>query len=234
MPVSLRSGQRVSYTKISAIRLLLVCCLWLTGGSLAGAVEESGAASEQPQVVIKTNLGDIIFELNPNKAPVTVANFLGLVESGAYDNTIFHRVIEGFMVQAGGYDPDLAEAGEAPPIRNEADNGLKNIRGSVAMARMNEIDSASRQFFINVEDNNHLNHNPKKSCTREDEATAAAARAKGMFRPQRCKNFGYAVFARVIEGMDVVDQIERSKTRSMAGFDDVPVSPVVISSVTRR
>lgn len=186
-----------------------------------------------PQVLIKTNLGDILVELYEQEAPVTVANFLQLVESEAYKDTIFHRVIAGFMIQTGGHYLDLSEAPEVEPIFNEAANGLKNRRGTLAMARQNRIDSASRQFFINVDNNGYLDHHPKKSCTREDEAAVLAAREKGLRKPMRCKSFGYAVFGEVIEGMDVVDLIELSETQSVSGFDDVPVTPVIILSTER-
>jgi len=186
-----------------------------------------------PQVVIRTNLGDIVVELYEQEAPVTVENFLQLVDSEAYKDTIFHRVIAGFMIQAGGHYLDLSEAPEVDNIFNEAANGLKNRRGTLAMARQTEIDSASRQFFINVDDNSYLDHHPKKSCTREDEASVLAAREKGLRKPMRCKSFGYAVFGEVIEGMDVVDLIELSETQSLSGFDDVPVTPVVILSTER-
>ncbi|MBL6690335.1 MAG: peptidylprolyl isomerase [Pseudomonadales bacterium] len=191
------------------------------------------AQAANPQVVISTNLGDIVVELYEQEAPVTVANFLQLVDSEAYKDTIFHRVIAGFMIQAGGHYLDLSEAPEVETIFNEAANGLKNRRGTLAMARQTEIDSASRQFFINVDDNSYLDHDPKKSCTREDEAAVLAAREKGLRKLMRCKSFGYAVFGEVIEGMDVVDLIELIETQSVSGFDDVPVTPVVILSTGR-
>ena len=189
--------------------------------------------AQNPQVVIKTNVGDILVELNQEKAPITVANFLKLVDSDAYKDIIFHRVINGFMVQAGGHYIDLSEAPESEKIFNEAANGLKNKRGTIAMARQDEIDSAGRQFFINVANNSYLDHHPKKSCTREDEASVLAAAERGMFKPLRCKSFGYAVFGEVIEGMDVVDLIELSETHSVSGFENVPVTPVLILSIER-
>jgi cyclophilin family peptidyl-prolyl cis-trans isomerase len=219
MPVNLRSGREVSSFNIK--RLLLVfycsCC-----ANLALAED----------VLISTNLGEIVIELDEEKAPITVAHFLGLVDSGAYNDTIFHRVIPGFMVQGGGYYQDMAEAEESEMIVNEADNGLSNNRGTIAMARMNEIDSASRQFFINVVANKRLNHG-KKSCTRKQEATIAAARARGIHKPTTCKSFGYAVFGKVTSGMDVVDMIEVTETSIVDAYDDVPVIPVVILSIDR-
>lgn len=191
------------------------------------------AQAQNPHVVIKTNVGDIRVLLNQEKAPVTVANFLEHVDAEAYNDVIFHRVIAGFMVQAGGHYIDLSDAPESEKIFNEAANGLKNTRGSIAMARQRQIDSASRQFFINVDDNRNLDHDPKKSCTREDEASVRAAAEKGLRKPMRCKSYGYAVFGEVVAGMDVVDLIELSETHSVSGFNDVPVTPVVILGIER-
>ncbi len=190
----------------------------------------TGASAEE--VLISTNVGKIVVELNEEKAPITVANFLALVDSGAYKDTIFHRVIPGFMVQGGGHYLDMTEAEESESIINEADNGLLNVRGAIAMARMNEIDSASSQFFINVVANERLDHS-EKSCTRKDETTAAAARARGSYKPITCKSFGYAVFGKVISGMDVVDLIEVIETDTVGEYDDVPVTPIIILSIDR-
>lgn len=186
-----------------------------------------------PHVVIKTNLGDIYVQLNEEDAPATVSNFLDYVDRDGFDNTIFHRVIPDFMIQGGGYYQGLAEAREYDPVINEATNGLKNVRGTIAMARQNEIDSARRNFFINVASNRSLNHHSKKSCTREDEAAVAKAKARGVRKPMKCKSFGYAVFGKVVSGMDVVDLIEVAETQSIASFDDVPVDPIVIMSIDR-
>ena len=207
---------------VPSIKSSLLACFFLCCAIAAPAEE----------VLVSTNLGDIAIQLNEVKAPVTVAHFLGLVDSGAYNNTIFHRVIPGFMVQAGGHYPDMTEALESETVINEADNGLSNDRGTVAMARMTEIDSASRQFFINLASNQSLNHH-KKSCTRNYEATVEAARARGVHKPVTCKSFGYAVFGKVISGMDVVGQIEFTETKAVDGHDDVPVSVVIIHSVRR-
>ena len=189
-------------------------------------------ADEPTQVKITTNLGEIILELNVEKAPVTVANFLGYVDDQSYNNTVFHRVIPGFMVQGGGHYADMSEAAEGDAILNEADNGLHNAPGTIAMARMNQIDSARRQFFINVGINKSLDHS-RKSCTREDEAAVAAARAKGIRKPTTCKSFGYAVFGKVVSGMDSVDAIEMSETGTMGQYGDVPVTPITIMSMDR-
>jgi cyclophilin family peptidyl-prolyl cis-trans isomerase len=155
-----------------------------------------------PRVKLNTSLGEIVLELNPEKAPISVENFLTYVKDGHYDGTIFHRVIATFMVQGGGMTADMKDKKSRGPIQNEAKNGLKNDRGTVAMARTGEIDSATDQFFINVADNDFLNNG--------------------------VRDFGYAVFAKVVEGMEVVDQIRAVKT----GRGDVPVTPVVIESAT--
>ena len=157
-----------------------------------------------PKVVMSTSLGDIVLELYPNKAPITVENFLIYVEGGFYDGTIFHRVIPNFMIQAGGMTPDMARKETRAPIKNEADNGLKNNRGTIAMARTSKVDSATSQFFINVKDNNFLNHGER--------------------------DFGYAVFGKVIKGMDVVDKIAASPT----GRGDVPVETILIKTVRKK
>ena len=190
------------------------------------------ALAENPRVRFATSLGDIIIELNPEKAPVTVDNFLGYVDDGSYEGTVFHRVIPGFMIQGGGHLPDLTEVPERNTIRNEADNGLSNRRGTIAMARMSEIDSAGRQFFINTVNNSRLDHQ-RGSCTREQEAAHQEALARGLRKPMTCKSFGYAVFGRVVEGMDVVDLIEVVDTHTVDQFDDVPETPIVILEVTR-
>jgi cyclophilin family peptidyl-prolyl cis-trans isomerase len=185
-----------------------------------------------PQVLVKTTLGEIVIDLNDERAPITVANFLSYVDAASYDNTIFHRVIPSFMVQGGGFDPNFVEAVEGESIRNEADNGLKNKRGTIAMARMNQTDSADRQFFINVKSNSSLNHS-KRSCTREQEAAVAAALSRGIRKPTSCKSFGYAVFGKVTSGMDIVDLIEEVETHTVGHYNDVPITPIVILSIKR-
>ncbi len=168
----------------------------------------SEKASGNPVVVIKTSVGDITVELLKNKAPKSVENFLAYAESGFYNGTIFHRVIKGFMIQGGGFTPDMNRKSTKPPIQNEANNGLRNVRGSVAMARTSDVNSATSQFFINTVDNTGLDY---KGSTPDA--------------------FGYAVFGKVISGMDVVDKIERTPTGSKGGARDVPLQPVVIESV---
>ena len=156
-------------------------------------------------VKLHTNHGVITLELDAEKAPATVANFLAYVESGHYDNTIFHRVIDGFMIQGGGFEPGMTQKPTGEQIKNEADNGLKNERGTIAMARTQAPHSATAQFFINVADNDFLNH------TKPD-----------------LQGWGYCVFGRVTEGMDVVDAIRKVKTGSSGFHQDVPKEDVVI------
>lgn len=161
------------------------------------------------QVLLKTNKGDITLTLDAVKAPKTVANFLAYVKSGHYDGTIFHRVIDNFMVQGGGMAPGMKQKPTQAEIENEANNGLKNVTGSVAMARTNEPHSASSQFFINTNDNDFLNH------------TAPSA-----------QGWGYAVFGAVSDGMDVVNAIRKVKTGSSGFHQDVPVEDVVIEQAS--
>ena len=156
-------------------------------------------------VLLSTSLGEIKIDLYDKEAPETVSNFLGYVNEGFFDGTIFHRVIAGFMIQGGGFTPDMQQKSTKPPIKNEATNGLKNELGTLAMARTNVVDSATSQFFINVKDNDFLNH-------------------------QGQANFGYCVFGKVVEGLDVVHQIEAVATGRSGMHDDVPVTPVVIQS----
>lgn len=188
--------------------------------------------ADNPRVIIKTSKGDVMVKLYADKAPVTVENFLSYVDKGEYDKIIFHRVIAGFIIQTGRYFMDLSEANEGDTIFNEADNGLKNIRGSLAMARMSEIDSASRQFFINTVDNTNLDHS-EESCNRADEQSRSAALARGLYKPKTCKTFGYAVFGEVISGMEIVEEIELVDTESSDGFDDLPLQPIIIRTIER-
>jgi cyclophilin family peptidyl-prolyl cis-trans isomerase len=160
-----------------------------------------------PVVVLDTNRGRIRVSLDAAKAPISTANFLEYVRSGHYDGVIFHRVIPGFMIQSGGMDVAMHEKASRAPIKNEATNGLKNARGTLAMARTSVVDSASAQFFINLSDNTFLNHTDTSQ-----------------------RGFGYAVFGQVIEGMDVVDDIATVPTGRRGGHDDVPTEPVVIRS----
>ncbi|MCH8257902.1 MAG: peptidylprolyl isomerase [Proteobacteria bacterium] len=190
------------------------------------------STAENPTVIIKTSKGDIGVVLYADESPITVANFLSYVDAGAYDKNIFHRVIAGFMIQTGGYFEDLSSADVGESLYNEADNGLNNVRGTLAMARMNAIDSADRQFFINLVDNVFLDHS-EASCSRQDEKALSEAHSRGLFKPQTCKSFGYAVFGEVISGMEVVDAIEIVDTGSRKSFTDLPLETVFIESIMR-
>lgn len=164
----------------------------------------------KPVVLLETSLGNIKVALDPGKAPISVKNFLDYVKEGHYDGLIFHRVIRDFMIQGGGFTKDMREKRPSrPPIRNEAGKGLRNDRGTIAMARTGVVDSATAQFFINVENNDFLNH--------VDDTP---------------RGFGYAVFGKVIEGMDVVDKIRAVPTGRFSMFQDVPKTPVTIIKAT--
>lgn len=158
-------------------------------------------------VILSTTLGDITLELDETRAPITVKNFLQYVDEGFYDGTIFHRVISDFMVQGGGFTPDMQQKKTREPIKNEADNGLSNEPYTVAMARTQVVDSATAQFFINTADNVFLDHGKR--------------------------DFGYAVFGRVVQGQDIVDRINDVATGVQAGMRDVPNEPVIINKATR-
>ena len=163
-----------------------------------------------PLVLLETTSGDILIELFHDKAPDSVANFLAYVDDGFYENTIFHRVIKGFMIQGGGLDIRMNPKETRDPITNEATNGLKNLRGTVAMARTSEIHSATAQFFINTVDNAFLDHSEET--------------------PQ---GYGYAVFGQVTEGLNVVDKIEKAKTKDTPHYEDVPVDSILITGCSR-
>ena len=178
--------------------LLAACSMAFAAGAMA--------SDKTPHVELDTSAGKVIVELNAEKAPVSTKNFLAYVESGFYDNTIFHRVIPGFMVQGGGFTDAMKQKDTQPPIRNEASNGLQNTRGTLSMARTSNPNSATSQFFINVADNDFLN-------------------------PGR--DSGYAVFGKVTQGMDVVDQIVNKPTTVKAGMRDVPQDNVYIKSAKR-
>ena len=169
------------------------------------AKTEEKAKVEKNMVKLQTSMGDIVIELNEQAAPVTVKNFLGYVEEGFYDETIFHRVIPDFMIQGGGFTAQMEKKQTRQPIINEASNGLKNDRGTIAMARTSNPNSATAQFFINHKNNDFLNYVDNS-------------------------NPGYAVFGKTIEGMDIVDKIASVQTTTRAGMKDVPVEPVAIKS----
>lgn len=164
-------------------------------------------AAGAPQVLLKTNMGDIVLELNQEKAPVSTENFLQYVKSGQYNGTIFHRVISSFMIQGGGFTPNMQEKPTRAPIKNEAKNGLRNDAYTIAMARTQAPQSATAQFFINTRDNAFLNYPGQDG-------------------------WGYAVFGKVVKGTEVVDKIKQVRTGNAGPYSDVPVQPVIIESAT--
>ena len=182
--------------------------LTLVVAMLAAAFTTS--AADNPRVILETSKGKIVLELYADKAPQTVKNFIAYVDAQFYNNTVFHRVIPSFMIQGGGFTADMQQKSTRPPIRNEADNGLRNLRSTVAMARTPDPHSATAQFFINTVDNKALNHRDKSP-----------------------RGWGYAVFGRVVEGMEVVDRISGVKTGTRGRFQDVPLEPVVILRADR-
>ncbi|MEK9803980.1 MAG: peptidylprolyl isomerase [Curvibacter sp.] len=194
----------MNLTLVSGLRRSLL--LAATALLAVSAVPAQGAA---PRVKLATSAGDIVLELQPAKAPRTVENFLAYVKKGHYNGTIFHRVIPGFMVQGGGFDKVMNQKPTEKPIENEATNGLKNERYTIAMARTSHPHSASAQFFINVNDNTFLNHTAPTS-----------------------QGWGYAVFGRVVEGQDVVDKIAAVPTSTQGMHQNVPLTPVTINAAT--
>jgi cyclophilin family peptidyl-prolyl cis-trans isomerase len=201
--------------------LLMLAAITLMAGlasceTPAEADKEPAAKSEtqaketaNPMVVLKTNHGNIKIELYQKEAPISVENFLSYVKDGFYDGTIVHRVIPGFVIQAGGFTEDMDQKKQKAPIKNEAHNGLLNKRGTLSMARTSAINSGTSHFFINLRDNTNLDH----------KGTAPAT-------------YGYAVFGKVVEGMDVVDGIAKVKTRKVSAYEDVPAEPVIIEEAT--
>jgi peptidyl-prolyl cis-trans isomerase B (cyclophilin B) len=177
---------------------------------LLGLSGQATAAEPNPQVVLQTSKGDIVIELYPEKAPLTVANFLQYVDDGFYDGTLFHRVIDGFMIQGGGFTDAMEQKPTRAPVANEADNGLRNTIGTLAMARTSDPHSATAQFFINVASNSSLD-----------------------FREKTPRAWGYAVFGRVLQGMEVVQAIKEVKTGSRGPFRDVPQESVQILKASR-
>jgi cyclophilin family peptidyl-prolyl cis-trans isomerase len=204
--VSIPRGRMSGCVRLVLVLSGLVTALSLSSGQNPELHPAVPARPEpKPQVLLETNLGDILLELEPEKAPVTVANFLHYVETEHYHGTIFHRVIDNFVIQGGGYNEKMEEQRTRPPIRNESRNQLSNVRGTIAMARRHqETDSATCQFFININDNRMLD-------------------------PQGERD-GYAVFGKVVKGMEVVDRIRAVRTADRNGLNDVPLEPVVIKS----
>lgn len=168
----------------------------------------SAEAADNPRVTVETSMGTMVLELYPEKAPVTVKNFLAYVDAGFYDGIIFHRVIPGFVIQGGGFDVKMEKKSNNPPIKNEADNGLRNLRATLSMARTQDINSATSQFFINLKNNSNLDHSGN--------------------------NFGYAVFAKVVKGVSTIDKIAAVKTTTKGHYRDVPAEPVIIISAKRE
>jgi peptidyl-prolyl cis-trans isomerase B (cyclophilin B) len=183
---------------------------WISALSVLTTLTPAVAA-DAPRVALETDKGIIVIELNPDKAPATVKNFLAYVDEGFYNGTIFHRVIPNFMIQGGGMSASMKEKSTKSPVKNEADNGLKNERGTIAMARTQVPDSATAQFFINTVDNEFLN-----------------------FKNKTVQGWGYAVFGKVVEGLEVVDAIAKVKTTNRGGHQDVPADTVMIIKAERQ
>ena len=188
---------------------------WVAGAALAlaaalpASAQTAGPSTTAPRVKLETSLGVIVLELDAQKAPKTVTNFVQYVKDKHYDGTVFHRVIDGFMIQGGGFTPEMQQKPTRAAIQNEADNGLKNVPLTVAMARTNDPHSASAQFFINIADNRFLNHTQPT-----------------------LNGWGYAVFGKVVAGADVVDKIRQVRTGNRGMFQDVPTTPVTIIKAT--
>lgn len=206
---TIRQALRLQRNAIFLLGLMIAALSLSTAQAATLSTTQGTDMSTNPHVLLKTNKGDITIELNAEKAPKTVENFINYVNSGFYNGTIFHRVINNFMVQGGGFEVGMAQKDTNAPVENEANNGLKNDRYTLAMARTNDPHSATAQFFINVADNDFLNHtNPTPN------------------------GWGYAVFGKVIAGNEVVDAIKGVKTGSKGFHQDVPVDDVIIESAT--
>ena len=227
LPRSIPAWLTTPLATLIALTLLLAGCTTTAGGGGTYVADGSGGgdasagdtsetadttAATKPIVVVRTNKGEFVVELDPNAAPITVANFLGYVDSGFYACLLVHRVIDGFMIQGGGMTANGQQKPTGAPIQNEATNGLLNLRGTVAMARTSVINSATSQFFVNLQDNAFLDH---KNTT--------------------AKDYGYAVFGKVIQGMDIVDAIAKVQTSGKAGNPaDKPLVDVVITAIERQ
>ncbi len=192
------------------MKKLLPLLLMLFVAACNSEVSDAPTSSASPRVLMQTSMGDIVIELYPNKAPKSVANFLQYVDDGFYNGTIFHRVIDGFMIQGGGFTPDMEQKQTRAPIMNEADNRLRNTIGTSAMARTMEPHSATSQFYINVAMNSSLD-----------------------FREKTPRGWGYAVFGRVVKGMEVVKAIKSVPTTRVEVYRDVPATPIIIQKVSR-
>jgi peptidyl-prolyl cis-trans isomerase A (cyclophilin A) len=193
--------------KAGNLLLVFALCAFVASLSWVGPVsaqEKSG----NPMVLVKTSMGSFKIELYPKEAPITVANFLNYVDKKFYDGTTFHRIVPGFVIQGGGFDKNMMKKETLAPIKNEATNGLKNLKGTLSMARTNEVNSATSQFFVNLKDNAALDH---------------ASDAQ----------YGYAVFGKVVQGLDVIEKIAAVPTTTKGPYQGVPVKPVIIESMTR-
>lgn len=195
------------------LRIIQTACLLACLAAFPAAAEQAppaakSAAASNPVIVMETSLGPITIELDASRAPLTVKNFLDYADAGFYTGTVFHRVIPGFMIQAGGFTPDMRQKPTKAAIKNEAQNGLSNKRGTIAMARTPVVDSATSQFFINLKDNVLLDYG--------------------------VRDYGYAVFGKVVAGMETVDKIAALKTGTRAGHQNVPLEPVIITGVARK
>ena len=189
-------------------RIALIIAVVVTGILTVTRAVRAQDLADTPKVIFSTTLGNFMIELYPGKAPITVKNFLAYVDAEYFDNTVFHRVIPGFMIQGGGFTEQMQKKPTQPPIKNEAKNGLKNKRGTLSMARTGVVDSATAQFFINLKDNVFLDHGSR--------------------------DFGYAVFARVIAGMEVIETIAAVPTGNKGSYQNAPKTPVVIKSARRN
>ena len=199
-----------SIKKLLIYSIVITICLAIAACKPSQTTDKDMETKTENAIVkLKTNEGDITIELNTDKAPITVENFLKYTEEGFYDDTIFHRVIPNFMIQGGGFTADMGQKKTHPNIKNEADNGLKNERGTIAMARTPNPDSASSQFFINLKNNDFLD-----------------------FKDKSMQGWGYCVFGKVISGMEIVDKIATVKTGSKNGHQDVPTQTITIEKAT--
>ncbi len=200
-----------NFSRISISLISLILTVFLIGIGCSKNESDTKKSTEEaamPEVKFSTTLGDFVIELYPDKAPISVQNFLDYVNSGFYNGTIFHRVIPGFVIQGGGFTADMQRKQTRPPITNEAENGLKNLRGTLSMARTQDVNSATSQFFINLVDNAALDHTPG--------------------------NYGYAVFGKVVKGMDVVDKIAQVQTGNKGPYQNVPLEPVVVETAKQE
>jgi peptidyl-prolyl cis-trans isomerase A (cyclophilin A) len=193
--------------KFSNLLLIMSLCVFMASFGQVGSANAQ-EKSANPMILVKTSMGSFTIELYPKEAPITVANFLGYVDKKFYEGTTFHRIVPNFVIQGGGFDKGMVQKRTQPPIKNEATNGLKNLRGTLSMARTNDINSATSQFFVNLKNNGNLDH---------------ASDAQ----------YGYAVFAKVVQGFEVIEKIAAVKTTTKGRYEGVPEKPVIIESMTR-